>query len=158
MKKKIIDAATGEIIDTLNTGDRILRKASIERLENYQKWNIKHFYKANIDELKQLNKDLTISEAGFLFKILPYINYEDCLLCHKNGKDINGTDLSNISGLSYNRTLQLLAALIKKDVLYKGKHSKGNQYFVNPYLFVRGNKINTVLKTMFKNYKVRVVT
>ena len=153
----IVSPETGEKLNVLNEGDSIMRKKSKDRLDNYNTWNIKHFYKGNIEELKELNKELSIAEAGFLFKIIPFINYEDCLICHQNGKEINQTDLCDITGLSRTRVHNILKSLIKKDVVYKGKNSKSFQYFVNPWLFVRGNSINKVLKSMFKNYKIRVL-
>jgi DNA-binding MarR family transcriptional regulator len=156
-ERYIINPETGEKVSQLNEGDRILRKQSLDRLENYQTWNIKHFYKGNIEELKELNKELTISEAGFLFKMIPYINYSDCLICHANGRDINQQDLCDITGLSRTRVHEIIKDLIDKDVLYKGKNSKSLQYFVNPWLFARGNTINKVLKSMFKNYKIKVL-
>jgi hypothetical protein len=45
--------------------------------------------------------------------------------------------------------------LLKKDIIYRGKNSENNQWFVNPWLFSRGSTINKVLKTMFQNYHIR---
>ena len=157
MEKYVVNPETGEKVNVMNKGDRIVRKQSVDYLEKYSTWNIKHFYKGNIEELKELNKELSISEAGFLFKIIPYINYADCLICYPNGKDINQQDLMEITGLSRTRVHNIIKDLIGKDVLYKGKNSNNFQYFVNPWLFVRGNTINKVLKSMFKNYKIRVL-
>jgi hypothetical protein len=43
-----------------------------------------------------------------------------------------------------------------KDIICRNKNSKERQYFVNPWLFCKGNRINKVLQTMFRNYGVRV--
>jgi len=159
MGKIVIQEETGEVIAATDNGDyiNVTKSGSVEYLNNYDTWEIKHFYKGNIDELKELNKGLTITEAGFILKIIPYINYADCLLIHSNGKDINQDSLIEITGLSRQTTYRTIKSLINKDVLYKGKNSKGNQYFVNPWLFIRGNVVNKVLKSMFKNYHIKVL-
>ena len=155
--RAVIDTDTGEKLHDFEEGDRLVKKKQIDFLEQYDVWKVNSFYKGNIDELKEVSKDLTIAESGFLFKILPYINYRDCLLCYSNGKDINQEDLAEITGMSRSQVYRTLESLISKDILYKGKNSKSFQYFVNPWLFVKGNEINKVLKSMFKNYKIRVL-
>ena len=72
-----------------------------------------------------------------------------------NGKEINFKTLSKITGISLGKLSEVVKSLIDKDILYKCKNSKNVQYFVNPWLFCKGNRINKVLKTMFKNYKIR---
>ena len=57
--------------------------------------------------------------------------------------------------MSTGKLSKVIRSLIDKDILYKGKNSKNVQYFVNPWLFCKGNRINKVLKTMFENYKIR---
>ena len=37
-------------------------------------------------------------------------------------------------------------------LLYRGETGKGYQYFVNPHIFFKGQKINDTLKAMFKDY------
>jgi hypothetical protein len=159
-KKYIIDN-NGQVLTEINPGDRIktIRKESLEFLERQrelQEWNIIHFYKGNIDEIKQLNEDLTNSEMGILFAIIPYINYDDCCLKFENGKELGFDDMISLGKLSRGKTSEVLNELRKKDVIYKGLNSEGLQYFVNPWLFCKGNKIDKVLKTMFKNYRIRI--
>ena len=84
------------------------------------------------------------------------MGYEDCCLKYPNGKDITTDNLADITGLSRSVIYSTIASLMKKDILYKGKNSNNRQYFINPWLFCKGNRINKVLKTMFKNYRVRV--
>jgi hypothetical protein len=65
--------------------------------------------------------------------------------------------LVEITGLSRGAVYDAINSLIRKDIIYKGRNSKNRQYFVNPWLFCKGNRINKVLKTMFKNYRIRVL-
>lgn len=154
----IIDEETGEITDRLRPGDRnkVTRRESIEYLNQFQEWKIEQFYKGHIDEIRSLIKDLSINEKAFLFSVALYVGYEDCCLKYPNGQDLTTDDLVNITGLCRSVLFATIKDLIKKDVLYRGKNSKNRQYFVNPWIFCKGNRINKVLKTMFKNYRVRV--
>lgn len=166
----VIEANTGEITSELYPGDRIVRKTSVESYKkNIKKnekndnneeiefiyWNTKSFYKVNVAELRLWLDDLSQAEKAFLFSIAPYISFDDCHLQYGNGVDIGTEDLIKITQMSRGLVYKTISSLIEKDILYKGKNSKNRQYFVNPWLFCKGNRINKVLKTMFKNYKIR---
>jgi hypothetical protein len=157
--QKLIINSDGEIVGKMNPGDRILPKSTIDFLESQkelQEWKIEHFYKGNINEIKKLNEELTIYEMGLLYALAPYVNYEDCCLKHGNNIELNLEDIVRLARISRGKTSETLNKLFKKDVLYRGKNSKGIQYFINPWLFCKGNRINAVLKTMFKNYQIKV--
>ena len=142
----VLDTETGAIVGELDKGDRVLKYNSIEayrrmqeskyikdRQDKCQDWIIDYFYKGNIAEIRAIMKELDTYEKAFLYSIAPFVSYEDCCL------------------------KETIKSLIDKYILYKGKNSKNTQYFVNPWLFCKGNRINKVLKTMFKNYKIRTL-
>ena len=163
--RAIIDLDTGEI-NELNAGDRIQRKSSIDAFNRIkqkqnqtQDWSevMESFYKGNIDELRKNMTKLDIYEKAFLFSIAPYVGYEDCCLKYpSNGKELKYESLVEITGISRAKLQSVINSLIEKDIIYKGKNSRNNQYFVNPWLFCKGNRINKVLKTMFKNYQIQI--
>lgn len=163
----VVDKETGEIVNDLYPGDKIVRaesKKSYKKYTNskketpeYEKWDLDNFYRANISELSLLMKELSQTEKAFLFSISPYVSFEDSHLQYRNGVDIGTEDLVKITGMSRATVYRTIDDLISKDVLYKGKNSRSRQYFVNPWLFSKGNRINKVLKTMFKNYKIRML-
>ena len=154
----IVDAETGEACNEIREGDRhrVVRKESIDYLSQHQDWRIEHFYKGHTDEIRKLMRELSINEKAFLFSVAVYVGYEDCCIKYSNGKDITTEDLINLTGLSRNVFYETVKELAKKDIIYIGKNSKNRQYFVNPWLFCKGSRINKVLRTMFKNYKVRI--
>lgn len=116
-----------------------------------------HFYRGNIEEICKVMKSLDVYEKAFLFSIAPYVGYEDCCLKYpSNGVELKFESLVDISGISRSKLSTVIAKLVEKDILYKGKNSNTSQYFVNPWLFCKGNRINKVLKTMFKNYQIQV--
>ena len=140
-KKKLENDAERKI-DELSTG-------------NYEIWNLELFYKGNVKEIQAIMKELNVYEKAFLYSIVPYIGYDDCCLKYNNGNELSFEKMIEISGISKGKLSETIKSLIDKDILYKGKNSKNTQYFVNPWLFCKGNRINKVLKTMFKNYKIR---
>lgn len=152
----IIDPRTGEVTGQLMAGDRIVRKASTDYLIKTQEWKIENYFKGHAGELNKWMKDLSTQEKAFLFSIVPYVSYEDCHLQYFNGNDLGTEDLVRITGMGRRTVYDVINELIKKDIIYRGKNSKNRQFFVNPWLFCKGNRINKVLKTMFKNYKIRI--
>lgn len=166
---KIVCDETGELLNYVYEGDKIQRKKSTEYVKKqikwkeskkdeggtFEEWAMENYFKGNINELKLINDELSITEAGFIHKMIPYINYKHCCLCFPNGKDISLESMVEITGLSERSVYRVVGDLIKKDILYKGKHSKGYQFYVNPWLFIKGDAINVVLKNMFKHYEVR---
>lgn len=155
---KVIDLVIdGEIVGAINEGDRIIRKASVDYLKDTEVWKIEHFYKGNINEIRKQLESLSIYEKAFLFAIATYVGYEDCCIKHDNGQCMGFDDLVKLCRMGRTKTMTTLNSLIKADILYKGRNSKGLQYFVNPWLFCKGNRIDKVLKTMFKNYRIKVM-
>jgi len=157
MGRMVIDDDTGEVTNRLGPGDRIFKKNSLEYLSQFQEWKIENFYKGHTGEMRKWMKELSINEKAFLFAVATYIGYDDCCLKLDNGKEMSTDDLVNLTGLCKTVLYETISSLIKKDIIYKGKNSKSRQYFINPWLFCKGNRINKVLKTMFKNYKIRVL-
>jgi hypothetical protein len=165
MKKRsslMVNPDTGEITDEIYEGDRvrIIRKESLDYLVNtqsdFQEWHIENFYKANAPELRKIMQDLSVYEKAFIFAMATYVGYDDCCIKYPNGNDIGTEDLIKLTGFGRTKLFETIESLVKKDVIYKGKNSHGRQYFINPWLFCKGNRINVVLKAMFKNYRIRI--
>jgi hypothetical protein len=157
VKGIIVNPETGEQAGEIHPGDRIVRKKSVEYLQKTEVWNLENFFKGHISEIRKWQGELSVYEKAFLFSVVTYVSYEDCHLQYDNGRDIGTEDLVQLSGISRRTAYRVIESLIKKDILYRGKNSNGRQYFVNPWLFCKGNRINKVLKTMFKNYRIRVM-
>lgn len=153
-KSYIIDPDTGEITDELKSGDRIVRGASLEHLRTTTEVKTKSFVRINTEELQGVLPELSNSERSAFTSLLPYISYKTCCLQSNAGDDINLKDIIEISGMSEITCAKAIDGLIKKDILYKGRNSKSNQYFVNPWIANKGQTVNKVLKQMFKNYRV----
>jgi hypothetical protein len=167
--RAVLNKKTGEIEYNLQAGDRIVKANSVDSLIKKQakakredpkvsmEWNLENFFKVHVPEMRLWMKDLSQTERSFLFSVATFISFDDCHLQFDNGVDIGSEDLVKITGLSRSVVYDTINSLVKKDILYKGKNSVNRQYFVNPWLFCKGNRVNKVLKTMFKNYRVRVL-
>ena len=174
---EIKEEFTGKRIVSLEKGDRVLRKKSIEYLAIREKYGkekalekIKEsqkdtttymncltdaFTKADTKEFKCLLKELDVYEKAFLLSVMPYVGYEDCAVKKDNGSPLNMKDFASISGMSERKVFDVVGSLKDKCIIYKGKTGSEIQYFMNPWLFSKGNKLNKVLKYMFRNYKIR---
>lgn len=158
-ERMIVNMDTGGCDGMIHPGDKIkiTRAESIEYLSQYSEWKIGHFYKGNLPELKRWMKDLSPGEKAILFTVSPYVWFTDCCLKKGDGDMLTFDDIVELSGLSRGAVSTILNSLIDKDILYRGKNSKERQYFMNPWLVCKGDRINQVLKTMFRNYRIRVL-
>jgi len=165
-----ITDVNGNIVKPVYVGDRIQSGKSLENFKNKkmrevaaeksgdkQEWNLEHFFKGHIPEIRELMKSLNVNQKAFLFSIATYVGYEDCCIKYDNGKCFDFDDLVLVSGLSRGTVSKVVNELRDADIIYKGFNSKGIQYFMNPWIYCKGIRINAVLKTMFKNYHVRVL-
>jgi len=152
----VVNFDTGEVINEMHGKDHIVREATAEYLSQTSEWKIEHFYKGNLSEINQWMMDLSPNEKAVLFTVSPYVWYEDCCLKRSNGDMLTFDNIVELSGLSRGAVSQTLNSLIKKDILCRNMNSKERQYFMNPWLFCKGNRINKVLQTMFRNYGIRV--
>jgi hypothetical protein len=160
--RRYIISDQGEILGEIHPGDRLVRKKSLEVYKKGIKlpdvtceFVVSDFFKGNAKEINLIIPELNKSERSFLFSIASYVSYIDCCLQFKNGKCLRMLDIQNLTKLGRTELYTTVSSLIKKDILYKGKNSTDIQYFVNPWIFSKGQKINKVLKKMFGNYKVR---
>lgn len=159
---KVIDE-NGQIVNYIRPGGRIVypknkgEGSNKGRLgEDVQSWNLERFYKGNVEELKLINKELSVYESAFINYIAPYVGYEDCCIKHGNGIPLSFEDMRTICHMSKGKLSQVISSLRTKDILYKGVNTEGIQYFINPWLYCRGTRIQKVLATMFQSYKIKI--
>ena len=165
MDKVIVDGDTGETIGELNQGDRIVRAASYRSrkdiyIEDINKdkihWEIKDFFKTSAQEQRLWLPLLSHMERSFLFAVTTYISYDNDLQ-DDDKKQIGTEELILLTGISRNAIYPVIGSLIHKDILYRGRNSKGIQYFINPWLTCKGGYIRRDLHALFKNYRIKVL-
>lgn len=172
----VIDKNTGEIkeelsgkrVVALEEGDRVVRKASIEYFKNNQKnrnrkkfvnQNTSGYYnslfdtftKVNVDEMRLLLGTLDVYECSFLFSVLPYVGYLDCKIRYDNGKPLYAKDFARLMPMSMSKIYKVISSLEEKCIICKYKGA----FYVNPWIFSKGVKINRNLKGIFADYLIR---
>jgi hypothetical protein len=162
----IHDAETGEYIGEYEQGDRIVKGRSINSVR-YQmwlddvrsgksEWQIKDFVKVSSQEQELWNKDLSVNEKAFLYSIQPYLSFDNDLV-GKDGIQLNTEDVIHNSGLSRGTVNLVIHSLVKKFILYKGENGRSKQYFINPWIMCKGLYVDDVLKSHFRDYKIRIM-
>ena len=122
VKYRLVDL-NGEIVGSINQGDHIIRKSSVVKLEDTQKWTMKHFYKGNIDEIRKQMNNLDVYEKALIYSIATYIGYEDCCLKYDNGRQMDFDGIVEVSGISRGKVSSTINSLVSKDML--GKAGEG---------------------------------
>lgn len=148
----ICDYETGSDAGELYPGDRIVRKQSADYLQRtVELMSNEPYTKVYNRPMFSLAKSLTGSEMQMVYFLLPFLSFESGMLTTRNGQPLTRKQIADRTGLSINTVDRLLQGLKEKQVI--GKHMIGRevQYFMNPYLFMRGKRINKTLHDMFQN-------
>jgi hypothetical protein len=144
----------GKLVE-VDYGDRILRKKSIDYLENTIEINkdesfIKLYLKA-IDVLADEN--LNASEYRMCIKLLPYMRYESGLIAYENGRYLDKKTISEIMKLNIRSIERTLETLTDKKIFARTRMGNEIKYYINPFIFMKGTRINKTLYSMFENSK-----
>lgn len=160
MKGIIINKETGEIVDELNEGDRIRKKAQDDFYKSQS-----DLIEINTDEdfvkifgrtmsMLMKEEDLTLNEVKICLHMISYIGYESGLLRYENnGKLLKLKDIEEITKLPKRSVVRAMNSLVSRKVFGVHKTGKENAYTVNPFIFMKGRQINKTLYNLYKNTK-----
>lgn len=132
-------------------GDAVLRAESRKYLKKTVEIEESPFIKTYTKPLTQLARSLSGAEMNMVYYLLPYISYESGALKHPNGKLLNRAYIALEMGQSERTVDRILQGLKSKKVISHNYVGKDVQYFVNPWLFMKGQRINKTLYEMFQN-------
>jgi len=144
----------GVIIDEFQEGDSysVTRKHEkkpekiiINKNENF----IKVYYK----KLFEVSKELNGTEVQFLNYLIGFIAFNTSILCHPNGKILTRKKMSEDTQLDLRRVDQILNVLVNNEVLHKSRTGKHIYFIANPFIFMKGVKINIMTVKLFENTK-----
>jgi hypothetical protein len=150
---RLVDS-NGCIVGTIDDGDRIVRKSSVEFLCDTVAWGVgRPFIKVFIDYFPKVAEELSGGAVGLMSVIATYIAYRSNLLCNRSSNNpLSNKDIEDITGISKASVARYMDELVDAKVLFRGKTGKSYQYYANPYIYCRGSKINKTLEAMFANY------
>jgi len=153
----IMETETGEVVNHINEGDsfRLIRKETKDYLRGTVEVNKgEAFVKVYAKTLFELSKSLTGTESQFVNYLIQYIRYTSGILAHSNANDshpLTRQHMAQETGLSIKTVDRIMRSLQDKQVI--GKHRTGNDitFTVNPFIFMKGDRINETLYNFFKN-------
>lgn len=153
MSKVILETETGEIIDELVPGTKIVRPESVKYLLETVKIDTKFskVYNTLIREVR--DGKISEKELKYILLLSMYVRYESGRISYSNGRDLNLRDLC--IELKTNRSTlgRVIFGLIEKGIIKKRKHGKNNAYYMNPYVCNKGKRVGKELEEMFKDTK-----
>lgn len=109
------------------------------------------FYMGLLDTIAE-EYGLSIEEYGIILLLSKYLNFESNLLCDEKGNPLRRKDLEEILGCGHNAVDKYMKLLVEKGVFAKTKVKNSTHYYMNPYIFYMGNRIDNTLVSIFKNY------
>ncbi|WP_010503307.1 hypothetical protein [Paenibacillus elgii] len=149
-----IDGETGEILEPV-----LVHKRSNEIVRVFDpgnsKKNIRHVKLRVARKQKRVYDKLTIEERGFLFSMLPYLEWEtnivvgDGVIEEKN-KPLNFTKIEKVAGISKPTRIKIVESLVEKKVIgFIEVRRKRAAVVVNPQYALRGVKPDDALRQVF---------
>lgn len=154
-KRVIIDTETGEILDELNKGDKIVRASSVEYLKttvDMVEFNDCKFMKLQqsfIDEIKGFNN----SEITMCLYLMSWTKYGTGLISYSNGKIMRSSDIAKQIGIDVRNVQRILKSLCDKEIICREKSGKGYAYYMNPFVCVKGSRVDKWLVKKFEYSK-----
>jgi hypothetical protein len=155
-KLKLIDTSTGEVIRELQEGDRIVTKKQQDFLNNTMPLNEdENFIKLMSKILEDLAREkLTSAEWQVVIVCLKHLSYySGAIKFENNGNFVTPQDIAKESKLSKRSVQYCIEHLVNIKIFHKGKTGEEFQLFANPFIFMKGNKVNKTLYDMFKTSK-----
>jgi hypothetical protein len=150
-KSRVVDADTGEVLHK----HTVLRKSN-EVVKVFDastaRKNVKHVKLRIAREQKRTYMKLTLEERGFLFSVLPYMEWEsNILISDETGKPLSWAKVDGIVGISKHTRIKIVRSLEDKRVIgYIVIAGKKRGIVVNPAYAIRGRKPKDALKAVFE--------
>lgn len=155
MKGIIIDSETGEVITTLNEGDRIIRSKSVDsysELEDAPKnETFTKLYHKIVPFMVEC--DLSASELMIIMHLAVNLRYLSNVAKYPNGKLITRANLQSDLQLSEPTIKRSIYRLIKVGLIVEASTVEGKVFVVNPYVVMVGDKINKTVFDLFRKSK-----
>lgn len=161
MKEKYLVNEDGVILNTINEGDKvkIVRKETLDFVKSEDdKIELNadaNFIKLYTNTLKDLiNENLTSADFKVILVCLEHLRYETGAVAFENNGDfLSQQDIIKASKLSKMSVYTSIERLVDKKILHKGITGKEYQLFMNPFIFMKGIKVNKTLCSMFAKSK-----
>lgn len=145
----------GEITNEIYEGDRIIRKETIDYFnETIEIGKGEKFYKVWECAKVELDDELLTGSQWRLLNMMGhYIQYQTCLLTFSNGVPLTLEHISQIMNMPERTTFRAIEGLVKKKIIGKFKIGHEIKYYMNPFIYMKGKRVNKTLISMFGKSK-----
>lgn len=167
----MVDPDTGEIVGTVNPGDRIVRKESVAaftrkkaaeraKLERENVMKMKYepgYLTVNTEERNMLlgENELDQGELAVLYGVESMAQRTTCEIRNPDGEVATLQDIADHCCISRQTAHNALTGLTEKHLLAKTKQGRRVTYYMNPWLSVKDMYVLKSLKDLFGEYEVR---
>ena len=148
---KLIDSETGEVINTISSGDKILRAGSSEYLINTIPLEHGPYIKVYTKTMFQVAKRLDGVTMQLLNLLMTFISYESGILEYSNGRPLTRNSIIDISGLHKCTVDNCLKKLVDNKILGRHKTGRFTHYTANPFIFMKGRRVSKTLYKFFED-------
>lgn len=161
MKEKVASVVSnnGEIIDEICVGDKIIRKSTSDYLDStIEIGKDKRFVKLFESTIDALGDEaLTGKQWRILMIIIRYFRYDSGLISFENGNPLTVDHISDLTNIPKRTVFDSMEKLVTKKIIAKNKVGYEIKYYINPFIFCKGTRINKTLYSMFEKTKWRKI-
>jgi hypothetical protein len=155
MARVVIDTETGQIVNELRDGDRIVHATSIEAFREFESAPKGETFTKLYHKVIPLIVDcgLSASELILFMHLAVNLRYLSNVAKYPNGRLITRDNLQNDLKISESTVKRSIYRLIKLGLIAEASTVEGKVFIVNPFIVTVGDKINKTVYDLFRKSK-----
>jgi|BioPla2DNA2_1021312.scaffolds.fasta_scaffold42276_4 hypothetical protein len=155
MARVVIDTETGQIMNELRDGDRIVHATSIEAFREFESAPKGETFTKLYHKVIPLIVDcgLSASELILFMHLAVNLRYLSNVAKYPNGRLITRDNLQNDLKISESTVKRSIYRLIKLGLIAEASTVEGKVFIVNPFVVTVGDKINKTVYDLFRKSK-----
>ena len=155
MARVVIDTETGQIMNELRDGDRIVHTTSIEAFREFESAPKGETFTKLYHKVIPLIVDcgLSASELILFMHLAVNLRYLSNVAKYPNGRLITRDNLQNDLKISESTVKRSIYRLIKLGLIAEASTVEGKVFIVNPFVVTVGDKINKTVYDLFRKSK-----
>lgn len=110
------------------------------------------------DTIRSITEDLTLTEAGALIRLLPYLRFKSGGRLIENGNPLKQADIQRIIGRGKRVTIDILTRLEKLGVITKETNGRANEYLISVEFHTYGSVTDGARFTKLYQYYANEIT
>lgn len=152
-----IDISTGEIAEGYSVTSPQQKNAYKGRLAYKDREKGSHWVASYHEAIANITHDLTLTQAGAIIKLLPYLRFKSAGKLINNGKALKQTDIERIFKRSRNVTSSILTDLQDKGVTTIVKEGRSNVFYIAAEFHTMGSVTDGVKFTKLYQAKLNEI-